>query len=96
MLYQATTTTTTTKKKTVKLQPLHSITALGLFNVITGMTQKQWISFLHTVSKTKTCPPGSNLRPHISLVINKCADQLLHWGGQCLCMLEGAMKIPHL
>ena len=41
MLNQATTTTTTTTTtKTVKLQPLHSITALGLFNVITGMTQK--------------------------------------------------------
>ena len=30
----------TTTKKTIKLQPLHSITALGLSNVITGMTKK--------------------------------------------------------
>ena len=27
-------------KKTLKLQPLHSITVLGLFNVITGMTKR--------------------------------------------------------
>ena len=27
-------------KKTIKLQTLHSITAFGLFNVITGMTKK--------------------------------------------------------
>ena len=27
-------------KKTIKLQPLNNITALGLFNVITGVTKK--------------------------------------------------------
>ena len=29
----------------------------------------------HNASKTKTCPPGSKLGPHIYLGINKCTDQ---------------------